>query len=186
MTDDGELKCVFISLVSPDKGVDLVLEAAKSLPSVEFYIYGRTERGYGDFRCRINGVDNAKDMGVFDSVSNDAVAELSKYDVHLFPARWANEGVPGVLVETKTAAVPSVVSDICYNAELVRDGVEGIVLRQNTAECLVEAISLLDADCERLYIMKVSALESAERFYIDRYIDLLVSDLTEEPGKEII
>lgn len=50
------------------------------------------------------------------------MVEPSAYDLHLFPSRWRNEGVSGVLVEIKMAAVPSIVSDICYNAELIRDG----------------------------------------------------------------
>lgn len=180
------LSCVFFSLVSPDKGIDLVLEAAERLPTIDFAIYGRIEDDYEEFQPRVNELDNVTYMGVFDSVKGDAVTELNKYDIHLFPTRWPNEGVPGVLVETKMAAVPSIVSDICYNAELVCDGVEGIVLRQNTAHDLVEAISLLDADRERLNAMKASALESAERFYIDKYIDRLVSDLTEGQEKESV
>lgn len=185
MTDDRRLKCVFFSLVSPDKGIDLVLDAAECLPGIEFYIYGRVERNCGDFGLRVDRLNNARYMGVFDSVRGDVVAELNKYDLHLFPSRWPNEGVPGVLVETKMAAVPSIVSDICYNAELVVDGEEGIVLRENTATALVEAISSLDVDRERLDAMKAASLKSAERFYIDRYIDWLVADLNDEHGKVI-
>lgn len=181
--NSGRLSCVFFSLVSSDKGVDLVLDAADALPEVDFFVYGRIERGYEGFEGRVARLGNVTYMGVFDSVRDDVVAELNKYDVHLFPTRWPNEGVPGVLVETKMAAVPSIVSDVCYNTELVRDGSEGVVLRRNTAEELARAISSLDADREKLGAMKAAALESAERFYIDRYIDWLVSDLSEEPRK---
>lgn len=181
----GTLDSVFFSLISPDKGIELILDASDMLPDIGFHLYGRIEDGYETrFADELVNRKNVWYHGVFDSVEGDVVSELNKYDIHLFPTRWPNEGVPGVLVETKMAAVPSIVSDICYNAELVRDGVEGIVLRQNTAECLVEAISSLDVNRERLNAMKVSALESAERFYIDKYIDWLVSDLTGEPGKE--
>lgn len=181
----GRLSSVFFSLISPDKGVELILNASDMVPDVDFHLYGRIEGGYE--ACFTDELAKRKNVwyhGVFDSVEGDVVSELNKYDIHLFPTRWANEGVPGVLVETKMAAVPSIVSDICYNAELVRDGIEGIVLRENTADNLVEAISLLDGDRERLDAMKASALESAERFYLDNYIDWLISDLTEEPGKE--
>lgn len=182
----GALNSVFFSLISPDKGIDLILDASDMVPGIGFHLYGRIEDGYeARFNDELAKRDNVWYHGVFDSVEGDVVSELNQYDIHLFPSRWPNEGVPGVLVETKMAAVPSIVSDICYNAELVRDGVEGIVLRQNTAECLIEAISSLDVDRERLGAMKVSALESAERFYIDKYIDWLVSDLTEESGEEI-
>ena len=181
----GKLKCVFFSLVSPDKGIDLVLDAAKSLRDVDFYVYGRIEQGYDGFSEIVDELANVQYMGVFDSANGDVVSELNKYDLHLFPSRWPNEGVPGVLVETKMAAVPSIVSAICYNAELVVDGVEGLVLEENTAEALTQAIASLDLDRDRLDAMKAASLKSAERFYIDRYIDWLVADLNDEDGKVI-
>lgn len=185
MTDCRKLKCVFFSLVSPDKGIDIVLDAAKALPDVDFYVYGRIEQGYDGFTKIVRELANVQYMGVFDSVNGDVVSELNKYDLHLFPSRWPNEGVPGVLVETKMAAVPSVVSDICYNAELVVDGEEGVVLGENTSEALAQAISSLDVDREKLDAMKSASLRSAERFYIDRYIDWLAADLDDEHGKVI-
>lgn len=182
MMGSRKLKCVFFSLVSPDKGIDLVLDAAKSLEGVDFYVYGRIEQGYEGFSGIVDGLANVQYMGVFDSVDGDVISELNKYDLHLFPSRWPNEGVP---VETKMAAVPSIVSAICYNAELVVDGVEGLVLEENTAEALTRAIASLDSDRDRLDAMKAASLKSAERFYIDRYIDWLVADLNDEDGKVI-
>lgn len=181
----GTLSAVFFSLVSPDKGADLVLDAAETLPNVDFYVYGRIEHEYDEFLSRVESLANVEYMGVFDSVHGDVVAELRKYDLHIFPSRWPNEGVPGVLVETKIAAVPSIVSDICYNSELVRDGEEGVVLKENTASALAEAIASLDVDRRRLDDMKAAALESAERFYIDNYIDRLVVDITDKRGRVV-
>lgn len=182
----GPLKCVSFSLISPDKGADTTLDAAALLEGIEFHFYGQIEPGFrGPFESRVASLPNAFYHGVYDSVNDDSVAELAKYDLHLFPTHWPAEGVPGVLVETKVAAVPSIVSDISYNAELVRDGKEGIVLRENTAMALVEAISSLDANRGRLDDMKAEALKSAEHFYIDRYIDRLAADLADEP-REVI
>lgn len=182
MTDSKmSLECVFFSLVSPDKGADLVLKAAEALPDVGFTFYGRIEKGYEEeFLSDVGRLPNTQYKGVFDSVAGDVVAELSRYDLHLLPTRGPNEGVPGVLVETKIAAVPSVVSSICYNTELVLDGVEGVVLEDCDAAALAAAITALDVDRDRLNHMKESALASAERFYIDRYIDRIAAALTEE------
>ena len=81
------------------------------------------------------------------------------------------------------AAVPSIVSDVCYNAELVKDGVEGVVLAECNADCLIEAILSLCVSPGLLSKMKESALASSERFYIDRYVNLLVSDLVDARRK---
>lgn len=151
------------------------------LPQVSFHFYGRIEHGYEDaFRLAMRSLPNVEYHGVFDSVSNDVIVELGQYDLHLLPSAWASEGVPGVLVETKIAAVPSIVSDVCYNAEIIKNGVDGVVLRENTAECLIAAIEMLDADPTLLSHMKASALASAEHYYVDQYIDEIVADLETE------
>lgn len=185
MADARCLGCVFFSRVSPEKGADVVLGAARRLPDVDFAFYGQIDEDYRQrFEQEVGSLGNVAYKGVFDSAQDDPVSELCGYDLHLFPSRWPNEGIPGVLVETKMAAVPSIVSDICYNAELVKDGVEGIVLRECGAEALVAAIEELEDDPQTLDELKAGALASSERFCIDRYIDLLVADLA-EASKEV-
>ena len=173
------LKCVSFSLISQEKGADVILGAAERLQDVEFHFYGRIQQNYEEsFETRVSSLPNVFYHGVFDSVKNDVTAELAKYDLHLFPTRWPNEGVPGVLVETKMAAVPSIVSNICYNAELVIDGSEGIVLDECGAEALVMAIGSLKDNLSALDKLKVGALASSERFYTDQYIDLIIGNLS--------
>lgn len=174
----GKIKCVYFSFVCLVKGAGLVLEAARLLPDVEFHFYGRIDDDFeNDFFHVLDELPNALYHGVFDSVAGDVLGELNAYDLHLLPTNWENEGVPGVLVETKMAAVPSIVSNVCHNAEIIEDGVDGVVLRSCTADELAGAIELLDSDPLRLDEMKHAALESAERFYVDRYIDHIVADL---------
>lgn len=117
--------------------------------------------------------------GVFKGESAEVYDELSKYDVMLLPTKWKNEGVPGVLVEAKIAGVPSIVSDMCYNAEIVEDGVSGIVLKENTVENLTEAIERIDKNRAKLYKLKVGAKQSAEKYYIENYIEDILKKLEE-------
>lgn len=177
-SERGRMSSVFFSLISPDKGVEIALGAAKLLPEVDFHFYGRIEGGYEDqFLGKVDELSNAYYHGVFDSVAGDVLGELGKYDVHIFPTQYLNEGVPGVLVETKMAAVPTVASNINYNAELVESGKDGIVLDECTAEAMCDAIKALDRDRELLASMKEAALASAEYFCVDHYLEELVSDL---------
>lgn len=174
----GRMSSVFFSLISPDKGVEIALGVAKLLPEVDFHFYGRIEGGYEDrFLGKVDELSNVYYHGVFDSVAGDVLGELSKYDVHLFPTQCPNEGVPGVLVETKMAAVPTVASNVSYNAELVESGKDGIVLDECTAEAMCDAIKALDGDRELLVSMKEAALASAEYFCVDHYLEELVADL---------
>lgn len=174
----GKLKCVFFSLMRPEKGVDLILQAARDLPEVDFTFYGQIDRTYqAVFEAEAVKLGNVEYKGVFTGNSEEVYAELRYYDVLLFPTRWANEGVPGVLVEAKIAGIPAVVSDICFNAELVADGLEGIVLEENDKDHLIDVIQKLDADRELLYRLKLGSRDSAKKYYIDNYVDGILKQL---------
>ena len=167
----GRLSCVYFSLISEVKGASLVLDVARKLPDVDFHFYGRIDPALsGDFISECEQLANVCYHGVFDSAGDDVIAELSQYDVHVFPSEYSNEGIPGVLVETKMAGVPTVASDWCYNSEIIQNGTEGYVIKHLDAETFAAAVSKLNSDRNLLLEMKHAALKSAERFYIDKYI----------------
>ena len=175
----GKLSCVYFSLISEEKGAPLILDVASALSSVDFHMYGRIDPAIKDtFLKRCDELDNVSYHGIFDSVEGDVIAELSQYDIHLFPSMCPNEGVPGVLVETKMAGVPTIASDRCFNGELVQDGETGFVLSDVSAESFASAICKFDSDRQMLSSMKCASLRSAERFYIEKYIDEIVNTLT--------
>ena len=98
----GSLRCVFFSRVTPDKGIDIVLDTAKILSSVEFHLYGEIDSAYCDtFTNALSISSNITYHGVFKGRDEEVYGELSKYDVMLLPTRWKFEGIPGVLVESK-------------------------------------------------------------------------------------
>lgn len=173
----GILRCVFFSLISKSKGADNVLAAAKILSDIQFDFYGHIDDIYcKEFLSNIGNLKNVEYKGVFMAHSNQAVFEkLHEYDLLLLPTRWVNEGVPGVLVEAKIAALPAVVSNICYNAEIVEDGVSGVVLEANSVRELSKAIKRLDSDRNLLLKLKNGAKESAKKYYIENYLpDILM------------
>ena len=174
------ISCVYFSLISEEKGASLVLDVAEILPGTDFHLYGRIDPEFEDgFKKRCSELENVTYHGVFDSVENDAIAELSQFDVHLFPSMCPNEGVPGVLVETKMAGIPTIAFNRCFNGELIHDGETGFVLDDVSAESFALAIKKLDSDRARLVDMKRASLRSAEQFYIDKYIDEIIETLSE-------
>ncbi len=184
-SSSGPLKCVFFSLIQPQKGADLVMEAAKQTPEISYAFYGPVDEAYKDeFLHALDQVNNAQYYGAFSGTPDEVYNELSKYDVLLFPTRWPAEGVPGTLVESKIAGVPAIVSDICYNAEVVEDGVSGVVLKENTAEELAKAIEGLDADRDALYRLKRGAKQSAEKYYIENYMEELLKKLGRQEERD--
>lgn len=175
---ERRLSCVFFSNIQLIKGVDVVLEVAEKLINVDFYFYGYIDKEIEEeFIAKCNTTNNVFYKGIFDAKTHDVYEELRQYDALLFPTRWRNEGVPGVLVEGKIAGLAEIVSNMCYNAELVSDGTEGIVLKDNNTDCLAEAIDILDSDREYLHRLKEGSRNSAERFYIDNYIGEVINSL---------
>lgn len=172
--------CVYFSLISPDKGMRIVLGAARELSQVDFHFYGRVEKGCeAEFSSTVAASPNACYHGVFDSVAKITVDELNKYDVHIFPTLCPNEGVPGVIVETKMAGVPAIASDRSYNGELIEDGVDGILTHEDTYAELAAILGALSTDIVRDDRMKAAAFKSAERYEIEMYLERIIGDLTE-------
>lgn len=174
----GKLKCVFFSLIQPEKGVDWIINAAKKIQSVDFYLYGKIDETYKkEFEKQIENLNNLVYMGIFKGENEEVYSELSGYDVLLLPTRWRNEGIPGVLIESKIANIPAIVTDHNFNKEIIRDHVDGIVLKNNTEQEFCDAILELDKDRNLLKRYAEEAGKSAKEFYIEKYIDDIAKEL---------
>jgi glycosyltransferase involved in cell wall biosynthesis len=178
----GRLKCVFFSNIYPDKGVDII---RKSIPllnqeAIDFSVdfYGTI---YEDYRTRFEEFiamdEKVRYCGVFDAVTGDVYGLLNQYDVLLLPTYWQGEGVPGVLVESKMAGITTIVSDWNYNSEVVRNGIEGIVMSSNTPESLCKAIIELANNRELLFSLKEGAYLSAKQYDVKTYKEKILSIL---------
>lgn len=176
----GKLRCIFFSMVSLEKGIDIYLEAAEKNPYIQFDIYGELKlnnRNKINFEKFCNRLENVSYKGCFKGKNDEVYSLLTEYDLLIFPSRWKYEGVPGVLVEAKISALPAVVSDINYNTEIVTNNIDGIVLEVNDAGHLTEALKKLDEDRRFLYQLAQNAKESAERYSIDYYEAQLLKDV---------
>ena len=178
---DGQLKCVFFSLIQPMKGVDLILETAKALPGIAFTFWGHIDPKYeAAFLQEVEKIGNVQYLGVFRGTNPEVYAELSKHDVLLFPTKWKTEGVPGILAEAKIAGITAIASNESYNAELVSDHEDGLILNENTVQALISAINMLDDDRVYLERLKTGALCSAKDYFVERYIDEIIQSLERE------
>lgn len=167
---DNRLRCVFFSLIQKEKGVDIILDVAQKLPEVDFAFYGHIADNYvNEFDALVERLDNATYKGVFKGSDEEVYKELNNYDVLLFPSRWKSEGVPGILAEAKIAGLAEIVSNQSYNAELVKNDMEGIVLKENNQKYLLEAIKRLSDNRKLLEYMKKNSFFSAERYFVDNY-----------------
>lgn len=179
--NNGQLRFVFFSMISNHKGIDLFLEAAGRFPSIQFDIYGElnfsNDDEFKDFSKKCNLHENVSYYGCCKGTDTEIFDLLNKYDALILPSRWKFEGVPGVLVESKIAAIPAIVSSINFNSEIVINGKEGIVLKENNLEELVQAIKQLDSDRDYLFQLSIGAKESAERYQFENYREMFFNYL---------
>lgn len=174
-TDSSDFKVVYFSQVSREKGVDSIAEAAKKLNGITIDIYGEVVDDYREeFESSLKSLSNVTYKGVFRGDTKAVYNLLHEYDVMLLPTRWKTEGVPGALVEAKFAALPAIVSDVCYNSEIVRDNKEGIVLSECNGDTIAAAVTRLKENSEYTDELKHGALESARRYLVDEYIDEII------------
>src|SRR5690625_3709725 len=173
--NDKELRCVFFSLISKEKGADIVLEAADLLrkKNIDFSIdfYGHIDENYtSEFKANINKNNNVNYCGIFRPDQESVYEKLQEYDVLLFPTRWKAEGVPAILVESKIASLPVIASDTNYNSEIIAHGKDGLILKQNNSFQLVNEIERVNLDRSWLKQMKYNAKLSSDRYLIENYI----------------
>ena len=116
----------------------------------------------------------AGDVGVIFAGWRADVADLmAAMDVFVLPS-W-REGVPRSAIEAAATGLPLVVTDIRGCREVVRDGIEGILVPVREPERLASAIGRLVGDPALRARMGAAARERAvERFDERRVMDLLV------------
>ena len=66
----------------------------------------------------------------------------------------------------------------------MQDGVDGIVLGENSAAAIVEALNRFARDRDMLSEMKKCSQRSSEMYYIERFIPEILADLCREKYEE--
>ncbi len=172
----AEMRYVFFSRICKEKGVDDVFEALEHSNggfTVDFY--GKIADAYKErFQHLIKDHPEVTYHGVFDAVNGNVYQELNQYDAILLPSRWSGEGVPGALVESKMAGIAAIVSDWNFNAEIVKDGIEGVVFKDDLKKVLNEMTP------EKLMLLKNGAFKSRVRYDIATYREALLAEISGE------
>jgi glycosyltransferase involved in cell wall biosynthesis len=150
---------VFAGRLSPEKGADTLIEAARRLS-------GRVRveiAGEGPDRQRLEGLaagngDNVRFLGRLDSASIDAL--LTEALALVLPSRWY-ENQPMIVLEAFARGVPVVATDLGGTPELVRPGTDGFLIPPDDPAALAAALGALLDDPARARAMGKSARERA-------------------------
>ncbi|MFC3285510.1 glycosyltransferase family 4 protein [Litchfieldella rifensis] len=177
------LRLVFLSRMIPEKGADLAIQAVDSLNAsckqirCSLDLYGPLTDDDSDW---LSGVLRGRGEAVAyrGALAPESVLEtLSRYDALIFPTRYEGEGFPGVVVEAYAAGLPVIASDWQDNAEVVIDGITGLLFPWGDAQALKERLDWLIHNSETLLAMKAAAREAAASYHVDVVIPSLLASM---------
>ena len=136
----GKRRVLFVGRFDRQKGIDILMAALHALPDSAFAcLVGSAVLRDGSL---LELPDNVRMTGWL------AEPELAAYyetaDVLVVPSRW--EGFGLTVAEAMRAGLPVIASCVGGLAEVVEDGVTGLLVRPNSSAALIEAIRSLDAE----------------------------------------
>jgi phosphatidylinositol alpha-mannosyltransferase len=159
---DAPLRIAFVGQAVERKGLPVLLRAFEALRAhvpAELTIVGATPEEVEPLL--LDGRDGVSVLGRVDDATK--VAALQAADVLAAPS-LGGESFGMVLTEAFAAGLPVVASDIAGYADVVRDGVDGLLVPRGDAAALGEALRSLALDPERRVRLARAAAERARRF----------------------
>jgi glycosyltransferase involved in cell wall biosynthesis len=116
---------------------------------------------------------------------NDIPDVLASCDIAVLPSRA--EGLPNAVLEYMAAGLPTIASRVGGNAELVEDGVTGLLVPAENSEALATALLRLMRDPEGARRMALNGQKMAIENYsferLIREVDSLYTELLDRRGR---
>jgi len=170
--------CTF-SRVMKEKGIEDAVSAVEKLnlehgdQFCTLDIYGLIDDNYKEafdaLLCK--STEAVKYRGV---VPYDKSSEILKdYHALLFPTFWMGEGFPGTIIDAFSSGLPVVASDWSSNAEIIENGITGIIYPSIYANNLVDAILYLINDADRYESIRIRCLAEAKKYQPEKNIELI-------------
>lgn len=145
-----KVRLLFVGVVSPSKGVMVLLEACAQLKAggIDFLlrVVGRFhspefKRECTEFISKQNLGENIEFLGVL--TGDDKWAVFCTSDIFCFPSHFESENQPLVIIEAMQFGLPIVASDWRSIPTMVRNGENGYVVPVKEPGVLAERIALL-------------------------------------------
>lgn len=137
--DNGTIDFVFVGRTMKEKGIENYLEAAEYIrekyPETRFHICGEPEQ---DYTQRLKLL-HEKGVIVFHGNVRDMTQIYKNISCTIHPSYYP-EGLSNVLLESCASARPIITTDRAGCREVVDDGINGYVCKQNDSTDLIKQI----------------------------------------------
>ena len=161
---------IAVGRLEEQKAFDVLLQAF-ALVSTEFSEAKLTIWGEGSQRKQLESLRESlylQDRVKMPGVTKNIVSELSSSDLFVQSSRW--EGFGNALCEAMSIGLPVVSTDCSGPQEIIRDGVDGILVPVNNVEVLAEAMKQVLRNHSLRAELGKRALEIGERFSLQRML----------------
>ena len=142
---------LFVGRFAEQKGVANLIEAARCLPEYEFWFVGS-----GPLKNLLTG-SNIKCLGFVD----DIVKCYNKALICVWPSKWEN--FPLVGLEAMSCGKPIIATELGFS-EYIEDGIDGILIKNNSVDQIVDAIQLLMEDKNLINKLSKNARKKALKY----------------------
>lgn len=153
ITDGAEPRLLMLSNLIVSKGIYVLLEACQRLKDrgVAFhcdYVGGESKEVTGEQFRKAIAERGLEDCVIYHGPQYGADKDRAfrRADIFVFPTFYDNECFPLVLVEAMQYRLPIVTTPEGGILDIVTDGVNGLVCKQQDVDSLVEALTTLLAD----------------------------------------
>ena len=166
----GTLRIGAVGRLAPQKGLDVLIEAMRSLPGCRLVLLGD-----GPDRAKLEALVGRRSLGdrvEFAGWVDAPWTEAWAFDVLAMPS--VNEGFPLVIVEAMLAGIPVVASTVGGIPEIVVPGSTGMLVAPQDPEALADALRTIAGDpqlrqdmgarCRTVALEQFTASAMAARF----------------------
>ena len=166
---NSENYIAFAGRLSKEKGVELLAETAKLLPEYTFMVAGD-----GPDKNLIENIENVKLVGFLGG--EKLIEFMSNAKVLVVPSIWY-ENCPLSILEAQCMGVPVVTMNNGGMAELIKDGVTGILVDKPTPEEMAKGIRRAVENDEYCNTLKENCRKEKENiFSVEAYADILIKE----------
>ena len=168
---------LYIGRFSPEKGVDVLLEAWKKLNHIPLKIIGGGN-GFEDAEefAKKHHI-NVEFLGQIDN--KDVIEQIKKSLFVVVPSR-CNENFPRIVVEAFACAKPIIASRSGALAEIIEEGKTGLLFESGNSNDLVDKVELMIKDKEINEKMGKNAREVCEKKYTEEKNYKILIDIYKE------
>lgn len=149
-SSSDRVRCIFLGRFNPSKGIDTLISAMRLVPDlpIELHLFdagtGPVNESHSTVIKKMSHGDER--IKFFSSIPNNNIVErLRSYDLLVVPSEILETG-PFVVIEAFAAGVPVLGSKLGGIAELVKDGVNGLLVESGSVHAWVAAFQKICND----------------------------------------